>query len=74
MFAVLHLSQDKQWLWLVTLTQMVDVPLVMPSAIVLLFHSSRSKDEPVCDSVSASPDVTGALNFITNEMLNHVVS
>lgn len=68
-FAILHLSQDKQWLWLVTrglVTQVADVPLLMPSAIVPMFRSSRSEDEPMRDSAPASPDVTGALNFITN--------
>lgn len=31
---------------------MVDVPLMMPLAIVPMFRSSRSEDEPMCDSDS----------------------
>ena len=45
---------------------MVAVPLVMLVAIVLMFRSSRSEDELMCVLASALPDVTGALNFITN--------
>lgn len=35
---------------MVSLPQMVDVPLVMPFTIVPVFRSSCSEDEPMCDS------------------------
>ena len=47
-----------------SLSQMVDVPFVLPLAIVLMFRSSGSDEEPTLDVIQtpASSDVTSALN------------
>lgn len=53
---------------------MVTVPLLKLIAIVPMFRSSRFEHELTWDSALTPPDVTGALNFILNDMLDHVTS
>lgn len=56
-----------------SLSQMVDVPFVLPLAIVLMFRSSGSDEEPTLYVIQtlASSDVTSALSLNTNYIDAH---
>ncbi len=68
-FTIRHLTQDKQSFWLGTRC-LTDPDGGCPCCDAVSYcsdaHASRSEDEPMCESALASPDVTGALNFVTN--------